>query len=95
MLLEFSQNEDIGRVVSVLRNAAAPGSTDFGEFAIDPSSIQAISSDQVPTERNTQEPTTTEGKTTGEKVFGIEFISVTTYNHHDAIKCNFSRIFTQ
>lgn len=46
--LDFSQSVEIPKVLSVLRKIAAKDNG-FGEFQVDPGSIQAISDDQLPT----------------------------------------------
>ena len=48
--LEFNQNEEISKVLSVLRKAVTPGGKVIGDFAIDPGSIQAISDDEIPSD---------------------------------------------
>ena len=46
--LEFNQDEEISKVLSVLSKAVTPGGKGIGDFAVDPGSIQAISDDEVP-----------------------------------------------
>ena len=48
--LEFNQNEEINKVLSVLSKAVTPGGKGIGEFAVDPGSIQAISDDEIPSD---------------------------------------------
>ena len=48
--LEFNQNEEIKKVLSVLSKAVTPGGRGIGEFAVDPGSIQAISDDEIPSD---------------------------------------------
>ena len=48
--LEFNQNEEISKVLSVLSKAVTPGGKGIGEFAVDPGSIQAISDDEIPSD---------------------------------------------
>ena len=57
--LDFTQNVKIRDVVRVLKNAAE--GNDFGDFQVDPESIQAISDEQLPTDLpiSTHEPTST------------------------------------
>ena len=57
--LDFTQNVMIPDVLRVLKNAAEGNG--FGDFQVDPRSIQAISDEQLPTDSpiNTQEPTST------------------------------------
>ena len=58
--LDFTQNVIIPDVLRVLKNAAEGNA--FGDFQVDPRSIQAISDEQLPTDSpiNTQEPTSTQ-----------------------------------
>ena len=57
--LDFTQNVKIPDVVRVLKNAAEGNG--FGDFQVDPGSIQAISDEQLPTDSpiSTHEPTST------------------------------------
>lgn len=50
LLLKFNQDEEISKVLLVLRKAAIPGGKGIGDFAIDPGSIQAISVDEIPSD---------------------------------------------
>ena len=60
--LVFTQNVKIPDVVRVLKNAAEGNG--FGDFQVDPGSIQAISDEQLPTDSptGTHEPTSTRNK---------------------------------
>lgn len=55
--LDFTQNVKISDVLLALKNAAEGNG--FGNFQVDPGSIQAISDEQLPTDSpiSTQEPT--------------------------------------
>ena len=48
--LEFNQDEEISKVLSVLSKAVTPGGKGIGDFAVDPGSIQAISDDKLPSD---------------------------------------------
>ena len=48
--LEFNQDEEISKVLSVLSKAVTPGGKGIGHFAVDPGSIQAISDDEIPSD---------------------------------------------
>lgn len=58
--LDFTQTVKIPDVLRVLKDAAEGNG--FGDFQVDPESIQAISNEQLPTDSpiNTQEPTSTQ-----------------------------------
>lgn len=58
--LDFTQTVKIPDVLRVLKNAAEGNG--FGDFQVDPESIQAISNEQLPTDSpiSTQEPTSTQ-----------------------------------
>ena len=56
--LDFTENVKIPDVISVLKEAAEVNG--FGDFQVDPASIQAISDEQLPTDP----PSTTAGTTT-------------------------------
>ena len=60
--LDFTQNVKIPDLVRVLKNAAEGNG--FGDFQVDPKSIQAISDEQLPTDSpiSTHEPTSTRNK---------------------------------
>ncbi|XP_066024489.1 fibroblast growth factor receptor 2-like isoform X2 [Pocillopora verrucosa] len=62
--LEFNQDEEISKVLSVLSKAVTPGGKGFGDFAVDPGSIQAISDDEVPSD---EPPSTTKTTITSEE----------------------------
>ena len=57
--LDFTQSVKIPDVLRVLKNATKGNG--FGDFLVDPGSIQAISAEQLPTDSpiSTQEPTST------------------------------------
>ena len=57
--LDFTQSVNIPDILSVLKMTAKGDG--FGDFQIDPGSIQAISDEQLPTDSpiSTQEPTST------------------------------------
>ena len=48
--LEFNQNEEINKVLSILGKAVKPGGKGIGDFSVDPRSIQAISDDEIPSD---------------------------------------------
>ena len=48
--LEFNQNEEISKVLSVLSKAVTPGGKDIRDFAVDSGSIQAVSDDEIPSD---------------------------------------------
>ena len=58
--LDFTQTVKIPDVLRVLKNAAEGNG--FGNFQVDPESIQAISNEQLPADSpiSTQEPTSTQ-----------------------------------
>ena len=60
--LDFTQNVMIPDVLRVLKNAAEGNG--FGDFQVDPGSIQAISDEQLPTDSpiSKQEPTSTRNR---------------------------------
>ena len=62
--LEFNQDEEISKVLSVLSKAVTPGGKGFGDFAVDPGLIQAISDDEVPSDAP---PSTTKTTITSEE----------------------------
>ncbi|XP_022793668.1 fibroblast growth factor receptor 3-like isoform X2 [Stylophora pistillata] len=68
--LEFNQNEEISKVLSVLRKAATSGGKGLGDFAVDPKSIQAISVDEIPSDApsSTAKTTTTTEDLTEKKI---------------------------
>ena len=70
--LDFTQSVKIPDVLSVLKKAAEGNG--FGDFKVDPGSIQAISDDQLPTDSSTQGPSSTVGTTTPGTVAG-SFVS--------------------
>ena len=48
--LEFNQNEEISKVLSVLSKAVTPGGKGIRDFAVDSGSIQAVSIDDIPSD---------------------------------------------
>ena len=48
--LEFNQNEEISKVLSVLSKAVTPGGKGIRDFAVDSGSIQAVSDDEIPSD---------------------------------------------
>ena len=65
--LEFNQDEEISKVLLVLSKPVTPGGKGFGDFAVDPGSIQAISDDEVPSDAP---PSTTKTTITSEEPTG-------------------------
>ena len=57
--LEFNQNEEIIKVLSVLSKTVTPGGKGIGDFAVDPRSIQAISDDEIPSDAPSDGPSST------------------------------------
>ena len=48
--LEFNQNEEISKVLSVLSKAVTPGGKGIRDFAVDSGSIQAVYDDEIPSD---------------------------------------------
>ena len=66
--LEFSQDEEISKVLSVLSKAVTPGGKGIGDFALDPGSIQAISDCEIPSDAP---PSTTKKTITSQELTTI------------------------
>ena len=71
--LEFNQNEEIHKVVSVLSKAVTSEGKGIGDFAVDPGSIQAISDDEIPSDApsSTTKTTITSEDPTGEGAWQV------------------------
>ena len=71
--LEFNQDEEISKVLSVLSKAVTPGGKGIGDFAVDPGSIQAISDDEIPSDApsGTTKTTVTSEEPTGKGAWGV------------------------
>ena len=67
--LEFNQNEEINKVLSILGTAVKPGGKGIGDFSVDPRSIQAISDDEIPSDAPSS---TTKTSITSEEPTGKE-----------------------
>ena len=67
--LEFNQNEEINKVLSILGKAVKPGGKGIGDFSVDPRSIQAISDDEIPSDAPSS---TTKTSITSEEPTGKE-----------------------
>ena len=72
--LEFNQDEEISKVLSVLSKAVTPGGKGIGDFAVDLGSIQAISDDEIPSDApsSTTKTTVTSEEPTGKGAWGVE-----------------------
>ena len=77
--LEFNQNEEISKVLSVLSKAVTSGGKGIGDFAVDPRSIQAISDDEIPSDApsSTTKTTITSEKPTGKGAWRVVRKSLT------------------
>lgn len=70
--LDFTQNVKIPDVLRVLKNAAEGNG--FGDFQVDPGSIQAISEEQLPTDPPSTTVGTTMSGTAAEPFVSLAFL---------------------